>query len=155
MSQTQWLRKLPTREARVGQKGTLTYVWARRGSRPAAVRDNRHDSAYLFGAVCPERSIGAAIIMSAANSEAMAEHLKEISLQVAPGAHAVLLVGAVTPRSVCGPRKTARPLTVLAPHKGAPWSGNPASGAGVRSTPRQTSEDLASRTPAPVAGRPA
>ena len=79
-------------EARVGQKGTLTYVWARRGSRPAAVRDNRHDSAYLFGAVCPERSIGAAIIMSAANSEAMAEHLKEISRQVAPGAHAVLLV---------------------------------------------------------------
>ena len=40
-------------EARAGQKGTLTYVWARRGSRPAAVRDNRHDSADLFGAVCP------------------------------------------------------------------------------------------------------
>lgn len=79
-------------EARVGQKGTLTYVWARRGSRPPAVRDNRHDSAYLLGAVCPQRCVGAAIIMPGLNSEVMAEHLKEISTQVAPGAHAVLLL---------------------------------------------------------------
>lgn len=78
-------------EARVGQQGTLTYVWAPRGSRPAAVRDNRHDSAYLFGAICPDRAVGAAIIMPAVNSEAMAEHLAEVSRQVAPGAHAVLI----------------------------------------------------------------
>lgn len=79
-------------EARVGQQGSLTYVWAARGSRPPAVRDNRHDSVYLFGAVCPERGIGAAIIMPAVNSEAMAEHLREISSQIAPGAHAVLVL---------------------------------------------------------------
>jgi transposase len=78
-------------EARVGQKGTLAYLWALRGSRPAAVRDNRHDSAYLFGAVCPARAVGAAIIMPAVSSEAMAEHLQEISTQVSAGAHAILL----------------------------------------------------------------
>jgi transposase len=55
------------------------------------VRDNRHDSAYLFGAICPERAVGAAIIMPAVNTEAMNEHLNEISSQVAPGAHAVLV----------------------------------------------------------------
>jgi hypothetical protein len=55
------------------------------------VRDNRHDSAYLFGAICPARGVGAAIIMPAANTEAMNEHLAEISTQVAPGAHAVVL----------------------------------------------------------------
>jgi hypothetical protein len=55
------------------------------------VRDNRHDSAYLFGAICPDRGVGAAIIMPAANTEAMNEHLNEISTQVAPGAHAVLI----------------------------------------------------------------
>src|SRR5271167_2003403 len=55
------------------------------------VRDNRHDSAYLFGAICPARGVGAAIIMPAANTEAMNEHLAEISTQVMPGAHAVLL----------------------------------------------------------------
>jgi hypothetical protein len=81
-------------EARVGQKGTLTYLWAPRGTRPAAVRDNRHDSAYLFGAICPERAVGAAIIMPSVNSEAMSEHLMEISSQVAEGAHAVVLCDA-------------------------------------------------------------
>ena len=42
-------------EARVGQQGSLTYIWAPIGSCPRMVRDNRHDSAYLFGAICPER----------------------------------------------------------------------------------------------------
>jgi hypothetical protein len=55
------------------------------------VRDVRHDSAYLFGAICPARGVGAAIIMPTANIEAMSEHLKEISTQVASGAHCVLI----------------------------------------------------------------
>jgi len=78
-------------EARVGQQGSLEYIWAPIGSRPLAVRDNRHDSVYLFGALCPSRATGAAIIMPAANSEAMSEHLREIGTQVAPGAHAALV----------------------------------------------------------------
>jgi hypothetical protein len=78
-------------EARVGQQGSLEYIWAPIGSRPLAVRDNRHDSVYLFGALCAHRAVGAAIIMPAANTEAMNEHLKEISTQVAPGAHAILV----------------------------------------------------------------
>src|SRR6202035_5942457 len=78
-------------EARVGQKGSLTYVWSPIGSCPLMVRDNRHDSAYLFGAICPARAVGAAIIMPAANAEAMNEHLTEISVQVRPGAHAALI----------------------------------------------------------------
>ena len=69
----------------------MSYVWAPVGARPAAVRDNRHDSVYLFGAVCPDRETGAAIIMPAANSEAMAEHLAEISRRVTAGAHAVVV----------------------------------------------------------------
>lgn len=56
------------------------------------VRDNRRDPAYLFGAICPERGVGAAIIMAAANTEAMNEHLREISVQVNRNAHAVLLL---------------------------------------------------------------
>jgi hypothetical protein len=66
-------------EARVGQQGSLEYIWAPRGSRPRVVRDNRRDSVYLFGALCPARAVGAAIIMPAANSEAMGFHLAEIS----------------------------------------------------------------------------
>ena len=77
-------------EARVGQQGSLSYIWAPIGSCPRMVRDNRHDSAYLFGTICPARGFGAAIIMSAAKAEAT-EHLDEISTQVTPGAHAVLV----------------------------------------------------------------
>ena len=78
-------------EARIGQKGGHAYVWAPVGARPLMVRDNRHGSAYLFGAICPARGVGAAIIMPAVSAEAMNEHLKEVSAQVAPGAHAVLI----------------------------------------------------------------
>ena len=78
-------------EARVGQKGGHAYVWAPIGSRPPLVRDNRHQSVHLFGAICPERAVGAAIIRPAVNSEAMNEHLAEISTMIAPGAHAVLI----------------------------------------------------------------
>jgi hypothetical protein len=76
----------------VGRKGSLSYVWAPVGSRPPMVRDNRHSSAYLFGAICPARGVGAAVITPVANAAAMNAHLAEISTQVAPGAQAVLLL---------------------------------------------------------------
>jgi DDE superfamily endonuclease len=81
-----------TDEARVGQQGTLTRVWAKRGSRPCAPRDRRYEWAYLFGAVCPERSTGAAIVMPEVNIEAMNEHLTEISRRVSVGAVALLVL---------------------------------------------------------------
>jgi putative transposase len=55
------------------------------------VRDNRHASAYIFGAICPARGVGAAVLMPAANTEAMNEHLKEIATQVIPGSVAALI----------------------------------------------------------------
>src|SRR4051794_6495608 len=79
-------------EARVGQQGTLTRVWARRGTRPRAPRDRRYASAYLFGAVCPERAVGAALVLPYADTEATGLHLAEIGRHVAPGAHAVVVL---------------------------------------------------------------
>lgn len=55
------------------------------------VRDNRYVSTYIFGAVCPQRAVGAAVIMPCANTEAMNVHLAEISAAVRPGAQAVLV----------------------------------------------------------------
>jgi hypothetical protein len=55
------------------------------------VRDDRHDSAWLFGAVCPARRIGAALVLPWVSSEAMSLHLAEISKAVSPGAHAVVV----------------------------------------------------------------
>ena len=48
-------------EARVGQQGTLTRIWAERGTRPRAPRDTRYIWSYIFGAVCPERAEAAAL----------------------------------------------------------------------------------------------
>ena len=79
-------------EARVGQQGTLTRVWAKRGPRPRAPRDRRYTSARLFGAVCPARRTGAAVVMPEVNIAAMEAHLAEIGRRVSPGAHAVLVL---------------------------------------------------------------
>jgi hypothetical protein len=79
-------------DARVGQQGTLTRVWARRGTRPRAPRDTRYQWAYLFGAVCPARGAVAGLVLPTVNTSAMSAHLAEISCNVAPGAHAVLIL---------------------------------------------------------------
>jgi hypothetical protein len=79
-------------EARVGQQGTLTRIWAKRGTRPRAPRDRRYAWAYLFGAICPERATGAALVMPYADAAAMAAHLAEISACVTAGAHAVVVL---------------------------------------------------------------
>ena len=47
---------------------------------------------YIFGAICPKDGKGAALVMPRSNTEAMNLHLAEIATQIAPGAHAVLLV---------------------------------------------------------------
>jgi hypothetical protein len=70
----------------------LTRIWAKRGRRPRAARDHRFTSAYLFGAVCPSRGTGAAVIMPHVNIEAMNAHLAEISQCVSVGAIALLIL---------------------------------------------------------------
>jgi transposase len=79
-------------EARIGQKNGLAYQWARKGTRPRQPKDQRYDNAYLFGAICPARDTGAAVVMPYADTHAMQIHLDEISRRVAEGAHAVLLL---------------------------------------------------------------
>src|SRR6185503_14639845 len=78
-------------EARIGQKNGLVRQWARRGTRPRQPADQRYQSAYLFGAICPARGTGAALVLPFADTEAMQLHLDEVSCHVAKEAHAVLL----------------------------------------------------------------
>jgi transposase len=70
----------------------LTYVWAKKGSRPPRPKDTRYKWAYIFGAVCPARDVGAALVLPRANAEAMNKHLAEIATQISPGSHAVLIL---------------------------------------------------------------
>ena len=79
-------------EARIGQKNKITRRWAKRGTRPSALKDQRTKSAYIFGAICPARGIGAALVLPRCNSQAMQWHLDEISSQVCSNAHAVVIL---------------------------------------------------------------
>ena len=79
-------------EARIGQKNGLVRQWARRGSRPCQPADQRYESAYLFGAICPARGKGAALALPLADTYAMQLHLNEISRHVAKDAHAALIM---------------------------------------------------------------
>ena len=77
---------------RVGQKNGLVRQWARTGTRPRQPKDQRYQSAYIFGAICPARGTGAAVVMPKANTDAMQRHLDEISRRVRRQSHAVLLL---------------------------------------------------------------
>ncbi len=60
--------------------------------RPRGLRDLRHQAVWLFGAVCPQRDAGVALVLPAVNAAAMQAMLDEVSQAVAPGAHAVVLM---------------------------------------------------------------
>ena len=77
---------------RLGQKNSVVRQWARTGTRPRQPKDQRYRNAWLFGAICPARDTGAAIVMPTANTEAMQHHLDEIARAVEPGSHAVVLL---------------------------------------------------------------
>jgi hypothetical protein len=77
---------------RLGQKNGRVRQWARKGSRPRQKVDQRYDSTYVFGAVCPQRDVGAALVLPYANTQAMQLHLNEIATKVIKGAHAVVLL---------------------------------------------------------------
>ena len=79
-------------EARIGQKNGQVRQWARRGTRPRQPADQRYENAYLFGAICPARGVGAALALPYADTEAMQMLVDEVSHRVERGAHAVLLL---------------------------------------------------------------
>ncbi len=67
-------------------------MWAVKGSRPRLTKDQRFAYAYIFGAVCPAKDQGAALVLPYANTEAMNLHLQEISCHIDEASHAVLLM---------------------------------------------------------------
>lgn len=79
-------------EARIGQQGTLTRVWAERGSRPRAVRQTEYQWAYVFGAVDPLSGKSSALISPTVNTKLMSDHLKMICEEAGQGTHVVLVL---------------------------------------------------------------
>ena len=78
-------------EARFGQPGTLTRVWAKTGSRPRAVRQTQFDYLYVWGAVCP--ASGQSVGLPAPDRDTGMVHrfLTQPAEERTPGVHAVMI----------------------------------------------------------------
>lgn len=79
-------------EARIGQQGTLTQVWAQCGSRPTAVKQTEYEWVHLFAAVNPLTGCNSAMLAPHMNTQYMNAHLKFISEAVDGDAHVVLIL---------------------------------------------------------------
>lgn len=79
-------------EARFGQQGCNSRVWAARGSRPRAPRQTEYEWLYLFGAVCPASGQSNAWIMPAANTQTLQIQLDELSRNLHADHHMLLIL---------------------------------------------------------------
>lgn len=78
-------------ESRIGQQGSTTRIWARKGTRPRVVRQKQFISTNIFGAVCPDRDQGFALVLPEKNTETMQLFVNEFSKTIPPGKHAILV----------------------------------------------------------------
>jgi len=78
-------------EARFGQQGTLTRVWARRGSRPRAVRQTQYDYLWVIGAVCPQTGQAEGLLAPHLNTEVINIFLQQFYASLPQNSHAVLI----------------------------------------------------------------
>ena len=66
--------------------------WFQRGMRPRMVKDQRYRSAYIFGAVCPARDTGAALVLTQVSVAATNLLLEEVASRLPPGTRAAMLI---------------------------------------------------------------
>ena len=79
-------------EARFGQQGTLTRVWAKTGSRPTAVKQTRYEWLHLYAAVEPATGHSVALQAPQLNTGVMSVFLGMLSRELGPMEHAVLIM---------------------------------------------------------------
>lgn len=79
-------------EARVGQKGRGVRVWFERGVRPRGTIDQRHDSAWIFGAVRPGTDQAFALVLTEVGTAAMQAFLDHFAATLPEPVHAALLL---------------------------------------------------------------
>jgi transposase len=79
-------------EARIGQQGTLTSLWAPRNSRPTAVKQTEYDWLYLYAAINPITGASSALIAPSVDTDWMNQHLAILSGEAGPGVHVILVL---------------------------------------------------------------
>lgn len=79
-------------EARFGQQGTTTRMWAKRGTRPSAVKQTRYEWVYLYAAVEPSTGSSTALQAPHVNTGTMNVFLEMLSNELGADDHAVLIL---------------------------------------------------------------
>jgi transposase len=77
-------------EARFGQQGTVTRKWARKGSRPPAVKQTRYDYLYVLGAACPATGQTVGLLSPHLNTDVVNRFFKQFTKEVDPEVHVVM-----------------------------------------------------------------
>ncbi|MCC6429233.1 MAG: IS630 family transposase, partial [Phycisphaerales bacterium] len=79
-------------EARFGQQGTTTRMWAPTGSRPTAVKQTRYEWVYLYAAVEPSTGASVALQAPSINTGTMNVFLEMLGKELGPNDHAVMIM---------------------------------------------------------------
>jgi transposase len=78
-------------ESRFGQQGTITNVWAEKGSRPTAIRQTEYEYLWVLGAVCPETGHAEGLLSPQLNTKIVNSFLKLFSKTIPTDEHAVMV----------------------------------------------------------------
>jgi transposase len=93
-------------ESRFGQQGTTTNVWAKRGSRPGAVRQTDYEYLWVLGTVCPETGQAEGLLSPRLNTDVINTFLQGFSATLPAEEHAVMVwdgAGFHTSKQLCMP----------------------------------------------------
>jgi transposase len=104
-------------ESRFGQQGTTTNVWAKKGSRPAAVRQTEYEYLWVLGAVCPETGHAEGLLSPQLNTKIVNEFLRQFARTLPADEHAVMLwdgAGFHVAKALCVPENMT--LVALPPY---------------------------------------
>jgi hypothetical protein len=79
-------------ETRIGQQGSTSRMWAKRGTRPRALKQQQFVYSYIYGAICPSTGQAVGLMLPKANTACMALHMDEISRSIPEGRHALIMM---------------------------------------------------------------
>lgn len=78
-------------ESRFGQQGTNTNVWAKKGTRPTAVRQTEYQYLWVIGAACPETGHAEGLLSPQLNTAIINKFLEQFSTTIPNDEHAVMV----------------------------------------------------------------
>ena len=78
-------------EARFGQKGSLTSVWAERGTRPTAPKQTAYANLHVLTTVCPATGRAEGLVSERLNTAVVQTFLDQLSGTIPSGTHVVLV----------------------------------------------------------------